>query len=97
MHINKVMTYILKRLQATFVNINLMLASTIPGNSLSYNKFLSTSMEPSLFLKPTNEIEIKNVISRLKEGAYGRYCLSSNDIKCIKEQWLHFIHIILQI
>ena len=68
-----------------FVNIGPTLASKIPENNLSHRQFLPDSIEPSLFLKPTNELEIKNVISRLKEGASGRDGISSKNIKLIKE------------
>ena len=68
-----------------FVNIGPTLASKIPENNLSHRQFLPDSIEPSLFLKPTNESEIKNVISCLKEGAPGRDGISSRNIKLIKE------------
>ena len=68
-----------------FVNIGPTLASKIPENNLSHRQFLPDSIEPSLFLKPTNELEIKNVISCLKEGAPGRDGISSRNIKLIKE------------
>ena len=67
------------------VNIGPMLASKIPENNLSHRQFLPDSIEPSLFLKTTNELEIKNVISCLKEGTPGRDCISSRNIKLIKE------------
>ena len=68
-----------------FVNIGPTLASKIPENNLSHRQFLPDSIEPSLFLKPTNELEIKNVISCLKERAPGRDGISSRNIKLIKE------------
>ena len=68
-----------------FVNIGPTLASKIPENNLSHRQFLPDSIEPSLFLKPTNELEIKNVISCLKEGAPRRDGISSRNIKLIKE------------
>ena len=68
-----------------FVNIGPTLASKIPENNLSHKQFLPDSIEPSLFLKPTNELEIKNVNSCLKEGAPGRDGISSRNIKLIKE------------
>ena len=61
-----------------FVNIGQTLASKIPDNNVSHRQFLSDIIKPSsLFLKPTNETEIKPVISCLKEGAPGRDGLSS--------------------
>ena len=71
-----------------FVNIGPTLASKIPENNLSHRQFLPDSIEPSLFLKPTNELEIKNVISCLKEGAPGRDGISSRNIKLTKESIL---------
>ena len=68
-----------------FVNIGPTLASKIPENNLSHRQFLPDSIEPSLFLKPTNELEIKNVISCLKEGAPGRDGILSRNTKLIKE------------
>ena len=68
-----------------FVNIGPTLASKIPESNLSHRQFLPDSIEPSLFLKPTNELEIKNVISCFKEGAPGRDGISSRNIKLIKE------------
>ena len=68
-----------------YVNIGPTLASKIPENNISHRQLLPDSIEPSLFLKPTNELEIKNVISCLKEGAPGRDGISSRNIKLIKE------------
>ena len=68
-----------------FVNIGPTLASKIPENNLPHRQFLPDSIEPSLFLKPTNKLEITNVISCLNEGAPGRDGISSRNIKLIKE------------
>ena len=51
------------------VNIGPTLASKIPENNLSHRQFLYNSIEHSLFLKPINELEIKNVISCFNEVA----------------------------
>ena len=88
MHNNKVITdpkTIADGFNNYFVNIGPTLASKIPDNNVSHRQFLSDSIKPSLFLKPTNETEIKQVISCLKEGAPGRDGLSSKNIKCIKD------------
>ena len=61
------------------------LASKIPDNDLSHKKFLPENIKTSLFLNPTNETEIKNVISQLKEGAPGRDGIASKNIKHIKD------------
>ena len=50
-----------------FVNIGQTLASKIPDNDVSHKKFLPENIKTSLFLNPTNETEIKNVISQHKE------------------------------
>ena len=68
-----------------FVNTGPTLASKIPDNNVSHGQFLSDNIKTSLFLKPTNEIEIKQVISCLKEEAPGRDGLSSKNVKCIKD------------
>ena len=80
MHNNKVNTdpkTIADGFNNYFVNIGPTLASKIPDNNVSHRQFLSDSIKPSLFLKPTNETGIKQVISCLKEGAPGRDGLSS--------------------
>ena len=80
MHSNKVITdpkTIANGFNNYFVIIGPMLASKIPDNNVSHRQFLSDSIKPSLFLKPTNETEIKQVISCLKEAAPGRDGLSS--------------------
>ena len=71
-----------------FVNIGPTLASKIPENNLSHRQFSPDIIEPSICLNPTNELEIKNVISCLKEGAPGRDGISSKNIKLIKESIL---------
>ena len=68
-----------------FVNIGPTLASKIPNNNLSHRKFLPQNLNLSLFLEPTNEMEIKNIIGLLKEGATGQDDISSKNIKHIKE------------
>ena len=69
-----------------FVNIERVASICNPWNNFSYRKFLPGSIiRPSLFLKPSNEIEMRNVISRLKERVPGRDVLLSNNSICIKD------------
>ena len=88
MHNNKVITdpkTIADGFNNYFVNIGPTLASKIPDNNVSHRQFLSDGIKPSLFLKPTNETDIKQVISCLKEEAPRREGLSFKDVKCIKD------------
>ena len=68
-----------------FVNIGPTLASKIPNNNISHRRFLPENFNFSLFLEPTDETEIKNIINKLKEGAPGRDGISSKNIKLIKD------------
>ena len=68
-----------------FVNIGPTLASKIPNNNISHRRFLPENLNFSLFLEPTDETEIKNIINKLKEGAPGRDGISSKNIKLIKD------------
>ena len=67
-----------------FVNIGPSL-SKIPNNNISHRRFLPENLNFSLFLEPTDETEIKNIINKLKEGAPGRDGISSKNIKLIKD------------
>ena len=68
-----------------FVNIGPTLASKIPNSNLSHRRFLPENLNFSLFLEPANEMEIKNIIGLLKEGAPGQDDISSKNIKRIKD------------
>ena len=68
-----------------FVNIGPTLAFRIPNNNISHRRFLPENLNFSLFLEPTDETDIKNVINKLKEGAPGRDGISSKNIKLIKD------------
>ena len=48
-----------------FVNIGPTLASKIPNSNLSHRQFRPEILNFSLFLEPTNEMEIKNIIMDL--------------------------------
>ena len=68
-----------------FVNTGPTLASKIPNNNISHRRFLPENLNFSLFLEPTDETEIKNIINKLKEGAPGRDGVSSKNINLIKD------------
>ena len=68
-----------------FVNIGPTLASKIPNSNLSHRRFLPENLNFSLFLEPANEMEIKNIIGLLNEGAPGQDDISSKNIKRIKD------------
>ena len=52
-----------------FANIGPTLASKINNDNVSHHDFISSDMNASLFLEPTNVTEIKLIIHELKEGA----------------------------
>ena len=68
-----------------FVNIGPTLAYKVPNNDVSHRRFLSEKLIFSLFLEPTVETEIKNIINKLKEGAPGRVGISLKNIKPFKD------------
>ena len=68
-----------------FANISPTLTSKIPNNNISHRRFLPENLNFSLFLEPTDETEIKNIINKLNEGAPGRDGVSSKNIKLIKD------------
>ena len=78
-----------------FVNIGPTVASKIPNNNISYRRFLPENLKLSLFLEPTDETEIKNIINKLKEGAPGQDGVSSKNIKLIKDSILYPLGIFL--
>ena len=87
MHSNRVITdpkAISDGFNNYFVNIGPTLASKIPNNIISHRRFLPKNLNFSLFLEPTDETEIKNIINKLKEGAPGWDGVSSKNIKLIK-------------
>ena len=88
MHINNVNTdpkTIADGFNNYFVNIDSTIASKIPDNNVSHRQFLSDNIKPSTFFKPTNETEIKQVISCFKDGAQGQDGLSSKNVKYTKD------------
>ena len=68
-----------------FINIGPTMASKIPNSNRSHRRFLPENLNFSLFLETTNEMEIKNIIGLLKDGAPGQDDISSKTIKRIKE------------
>ena len=55
-----------------FANIDPTFAYKINKDNVSHLDFISSDMNASLFLEPTNDTEIKLIIRELKEGASGR-------------------------
>ena len=68
-----------------FVNIGPTLASKIKSEGLSHRSFLHNDLYESFFLEPTNEVEIVNIISHLKEGAPGKDEIVARNLKCISD------------
>ena len=68
-----------------FVNIGPTLASKIKSEGLSHRSFLHNDLYESFFLDPTNEVEIMNIMSHLKEGAPGRDEIVARNLKCISD------------
>ena len=68
-----------------FVNIGPTLASKLPKENISHRDFLPERTTASLFLEPTDEVEIKKIIRNLKEGAPGQDGITANNIKCITD------------
>ena len=66
-----------------FVNISPTLASKINNDNVSHRDFISSDMNASLFLEPTNETEIKLIIRELKDGASGRDGILHQHIKSV--------------
>ena len=73
-----------------FVNIGPTLASKIPNSDLSHRRFLPENLNFSLFLETTKELEIKNIIGLLEEGAPERMIYHQTILKISS-------HILLQI
>ena len=72
-----------------FVNIGPTLASKITTGGISHRNFLKENLQSSFFLEPTNINEIKEVISKLKNGAPGRDEILPKHLKCISESIAH--------
>ena len=72
-----------------FANIGQSLASKINSDNVSHWDFISSNINASLFLEPTNETEIKLIIPELKEGASGRDGILPKHIKCVSDFIAH--------
>ena len=68
-----------------FANIGPTLASKINNDNVSHHDFISSDMNASLFLEPTNVTEIKLIIHELKEGASGRDGILPKHIKSVSD------------
>ena len=68
-----------------FANIGPTLASKINNDNVSHSDFISSDMNASLFLEPTNVTEIKLIIHELKEGASGRDGILPKHIKSVSD------------
>ena len=68
-----------------FANIGPTLASKIRNDNVSHRDFISSDMNASLFLEPTNETEIKLIVRELKKGASGRYGSLPKHIKSVSD------------
>ena len=72
-----------------FVNIGPTLASKITTGGISHRNFLKENLQSSFFLEPTNINKIKEVISKVKNGAPGRDEILPKHLKCISESIAH--------
>ena len=68
-----------------FCYIGPTLSSEIKYEGLSHRNFLQNDLHVSLFLEPTNEIEMINIINHLKEEAPGRDNIVARNLKCITD------------
>ena len=68
-----------------FVNIGPTLTTKIKSEGVSHRSVLHNDQHESFFLEPTNEVEIMNIISELKEGAPGRDEIVARNLKCISD------------
>ena len=68
-----------------FENIGPTLASKLNKDNVSICDFISSNMNASLFLEPTNVTETKLIIHELKEGASGRDGILPKHIKSVSD------------
>ena len=66
-----------------FVNIGPTLASKIPGPLPNFRDYMPQINPHSLFLSPVNEIEVKNIVRSLKNGAPGWDDITMKSLNCI--------------
>ena len=68
-----------------FVNIGPTLSSKIPERGLEYRKYMPQGNEYSLFLLPTTDQEVNNIIKQLKDGASGKDGITSLSLKLVSD------------
>ena len=68
-----------------FVNIGPTLSSKIPEQGLEYRKYMPQGNEYSLFLLPTTDQEVNNIIKQLKDGAPGKDGITSLSLKLVSD------------
>ena len=57
----------------------------MPKQNISHRDFVPERATASVFLEPTDEVEIKKSIRNLKEGAPGQDGITANNINCITD------------
>ena len=72
-----------------FKNIEQTLASKMNSEHVSHRDFLTSNINASLFLEPTNETEIKLIIPELKEAASGRDGILPKHIRYVSDFIAH--------
>ena len=70
---------------AYFVNIGQTLASKISDLGINYRKFMPQQNNMSFLLSPVDDLEVKNIIAQLKDGATGKDGIKSKGLKCISD------------
>ena len=68
-----------------FINVGKTLAAQIPKSGPSFDKYFPEPNPKSIFLVPTNEREIGNIILNMKNSAPGHGGISAKVIKPIKD------------
>ena len=68
-----------------FVNIGPTLSSKIPEQGLEYRKYMPQGNEYSLFLLPTTDQEVNNIIKQLKDGAPVKDGITSLSLKLVSD------------
>jgi len=67
---------------AFFANVGKNLAAKIPASNRNFKEYLNTNISDSIFFKPTDDIEIQQIINSLKNShSKGHDDLSVNTIK----------------
>jgi len=53
---------------AFFANVGKNLAAKLPASNRNFKEYLNTNISDSIFFKPTNDIEIQQIINSLKNS-----------------------------